>query len=382
MLLAARSLTLPPGFLPSSLAKTRTPAGMRTSSTSGVRPICPSRAWLRTLPASSRPVAAVALIPSSPSDPPKKAKRPIAPSDGPEGRGDRLSQDGARAHGPTAPATTGAGDPCLHTGQSGTDSPECQVPGGPGPRRYPPVVSTRVALALIAVGAHACGGGETGQPPAQMDPRPFALGFPDFPPARSLEAIEAALGVIRADADLIVMHFEDGGPWEQAAAGSPYPAPYQADLDRRARSQPPGHVRYLAPTPISFERDRLAPRRGGGGSEPLHPPWDAYGFYDPAVVAAFTAHCERMIATFSPDYVAYGIEVNMLRTLAPEKWPAFVHLAAQVYPRLKAAHPTLPVFLTFQVDFLHESPEVQPAAIREGLPFTDLVAASSYPYLG
>jgi len=244
------------------------------------------------------------------------------------------------------------------------------------------VVSTRVALALIAVGAHACGGGETGQPPAQMDPRPFALGFTDFPHARSLEAIEAALGVIRADADLIVMHFDDGVPWEQAAAGSPYPAPYQADLDRRARSQPPGHVRYLALTPISFERDRLAPRRGGGGSEPLHPPWDAYGFDDPAVVAAFTAHCERMIATFSPDYVAYGIEVNMLRTLAPEKWPAFVHLAAQVYPRLKAAHPTLPVFLTFQVDFLHESPEVQPAAIREVLPFTDLVAASSYPYVG
>jgi hypothetical protein len=100
------------------------------------------------------------------------------------------------------------------------------------------------------------------------------------------------------------------------------------------------------------------------------------------VVAAFAGHCERMIGLFAPDYFAYGIEVNLLRQTAPEKWPSFVRLAAQVYPRLKAAHPTLPVLLTFQVEVLHGARDVQSAAIREVLPYTDLAAASSYPYTG
>jgi len=87
-----------------------------------------------------------------------------------------------------------------------------------------------------------------------------------------------------------------------------------------------------------------------------------------------------MIEEFDPHYLAYGIEVNMLRRLAPERWPAFTRLAAAVYPRLKAAHPALPVFLTFQVDLLVIDREEQEAAIREVLPYTDVMAASSYWY--
>jgi hypothetical protein len=206
------------------------------------------------------------------------------------------------------------------------------------------------------------------------------MGFTDFPHERSVAALNAALETIRRDADLILMHFDDGVPWEEAAAGAAYPPLYQGELERKAAAQPPGHVRYLAVTPIAFERDRLASRRGNAGSEPLLPPWDSYAFDDPAVVSAFGAHCERMIASFAPEYFAYGIEVNILRASAPEKWSAFVSLAAQVYARLKTFRPSLPIFLTFQVDFLHQSPDAQAAAIREVLPYSDLVAASSYPY--
>jgi len=57
-----------------------------------------------------------------------------------------------------------------------------------------------------------------------------------------------------------------------------------------------------------------------------------------------------------------------------------VRLASTVYQELKETHPTLPVFLTFQVDFLHADPEVQASAIREILTWTDILAASSYPF--
>jgi hypothetical protein len=210
---------------------------------------------------------------------------------------------------------------------------------------------------VVLVLAGACGGDSTGPtstPSATPSPRSFALGFTDFPHARTVEAVNAALAVIRRDADLILLHFDDGVPWEEALAGTPYPASLEADLSRRAVSTPPGHVRYLAVTPIAFD--------------------------DPMVVDAFTAHCERMIATFDPDYFAYGIEANMLEFLAPEKWPAFVRLASAVYSSLKASHPSLPIFLTFQVDFLHAAPSTQTAAIQQVLPSTDVLAASSYPY--
>jgi len=186
--------------------------------------------------------------------------------------------------------------------------------------------------------------------------------------------------VIREDADLVMMHFDNGVPWEEALTGAAYPDSFQTEITFKANGQPPGHVRYLAVTPIAFARNALAPRRGETGTEPLSPPWSDRAFDDPAVALAFTNHCERMIAAFSPDYFAYGIEVNMLRQLAPDEWPGFVRLVAEVYPRLKAAHPDLPIFLTFQVDLLLLSPLEQEAAIREILPFTDVMAASSYWY--
>ena len=87
------------------------------------------------------------------------------------------------------------------------------------------------------------------------------MGFTDFPHARRLDAVTDAWAVIARDGDMAVMHFDDGVPWEEALAGAPYPSAYAEELTARARAIPPGHVRYLAVTPIAFARDRLAPRR-------------------------------------------------------------------------------------------------------------------------
>ena len=78
--LAARSLTLPPGFAASSLAKTRRPlpAPTRRSSTSGVRPIRAKSGCARSaaLAAASRRRACKRCVQAFSSKPPKR-KRPI-----------------------------------------------------------------------------------------------------------------------------------------------------------------------------------------------------------------------------------------------------------------------------------------------------------------
>jgi hypothetical protein len=203
---------------------------------------------------------------------------------------------------------------------------------------------SRSIAVLLGGGVLGCGG--DGAPAPSTTPAParsFALAFTAFPHARSLAALADAQAVIARDADMEALHFDDGVPWAEALAGAPYHPDYAADLERQVRSIPSGHVVYIAATPIAFERDRLAPHRGAASNEPLSPPWAGRAFDDPAVVDAFTNHCDRMVTIFGPRYFAYAIEANVVRRRAPEKWPALVRLCTMVYARLKARHPTLTI---------------------------------------
>jgi hypothetical protein len=234
-------------------------------------------------------------------------------------------------------------------------------------------------VAAVAVVLVACGGSEAPPPPSPAAPRSFALGFTPFPYARSLEALAFAQDVIAREGDMEVLHFDDGVPWAEAFAGAPYDPAYEADLENRARSVPPGHVVYVAVTPVAFERDRLAPHRGAQPNEPLSPDWAERAFDDPEVVEAYLSHCERMIAIFAPDYFAYAIEANLVFRLAPERWPGLLRLCTMVYTTLKARHPALHVFATLQADAFLTDPAQTPA-VAPLVAASDLVAVSTYPY--
>jgi hypothetical protein len=210
--------------------------------------------------------------------------------------------------------------------------------------------------------------------------RIFDMGFTDFPHANSLEALLAAYHVIEQDGDMAVMHFDDGIPWREALDGTPYHAAYLEALYGKRSLIPAGHTVYLAVTPIAFSRDRIADYRGAAGEEPLPPPWDERAFDHPAVIEAFTRHCRNMIEIFSPDYFAYAIEANMLIELAPDGWDDFVTLADSVYGRLKAIRPDLPIFITFQAQSYYDAPGAQRDGIQQVVPFTDIIAISSYPF--
>jgi hypothetical protein len=210
--------------------------------------------------------------------------------------------------------------------------------------------------------------------------RTFAMGFTDFPHANSTFALLDAWQVIANEGDLAVLHFDGGVPWQEALDGAPYPASFQSSLDFKRAQVPLDHVVYLAVTPINGSRDGLAGYPSELGQVPAPPPWDGYTFDDPEVIEAYIAHCQYMIDLFDPDVFAYGIEVNMIRWLAPEEWEALVDLCAAVYASLIATYPTLPVFLTFQADTYFQFPTDQDLAIRELAPYTDIMAVSGYPF--
>jgi hypothetical protein len=137
---------------------------------------------------------------------------------------------------------------------------------------------------------------------------------------------------------------------------------------------------YLAITPIAFLRDRLAPTLTAAGPV-FQAPWDARDFDHPDVITAYTHHCHIMIDAFQPDYVAFGVEVNLFAFHAADTlYQSYVNLAGAVYADLKASYPSLPVFQTIQADAFYVDESAQRAAIAQILPSTDYVAMSTYPF--
>jgi hypothetical protein len=239
-----------------------------------------------------------------------------------------------------------------------------------------------------------CGGGDSqvGVISAKTEPHSFSMGFTPFPHAFTVEAVAAAYDVISRDGDMVVQHFDDGVPWQEALDNvtnattyrDTYAEEFLSDLDRKLEQNPAGHVLYLAVTPLGPLREGMALHRGAAGNEPLPPPWDSYPLDHPDVIKAYTRHCLDMLEQFTPEYFAYAIEANMLvyydMLNGTTKWAQFVNLVKEVYPAIKARHPDLPVFISFQVGLFHAGPAEQTTAIKQVVPYTDYMAISAYPY--
>lgn len=235
----------------------------------------------------------------------------------------------------------------------------------------------------------ACAGANCDASPARQ--RPFRMGFTPFPFDTTAEAVAKVYEYLGADADLYAFHITAGVPWSAAAAKKKLPewgrsvrATFEAH--KAAAQAHPGHAVYLGLTPLDDSRSRLADEWDNGEHMPLSPPWDTYAFDAPAVKAAYLAFCEEAIAQYAPDYLAIGLEVNLLKNTNVAAWPAYVALHRETYQALKAKHPSLPIFVTVTaVDLLpgwtDSDPTAQAQALADVLPYSDYLALSFYPYM-
>ena len=99
------------------------------------------------------------------------------------------------------------------------------------------------------------------------------------------------------------------------------------------------------------------------------------------MITAFGNYCERMIAEFQPDFLCYAIEINMMAGAEPKRFDQLVAMAERVYPRLKAKHPKLLIFPTFQLDFGVPGNAGGEQAVRRLMPYSDAIAVSTYPHI-
>jgi len=216
--------------------------------------------------------------------------------------------------------------------------------------------------------------------------RSFFMGFTPFPYDVTPEAVEYVYNKIATDADIISHHFDDGIPWPEALSGTGFHPNIIADWNYRIARTPSSHKILLSVTPISFDRNSLAPYKAEKGDLPLPPPWDTISFNHPDVKTAYYNYCVRIMDFFKPDYFVIGIEVNLLMKLNKNLWNDFLDLHKYIYQQIKTLDPVFPVFVSFTgMDLVDGYTDANHAdmmtALNDILPYTDYFGLSVYPFI-
>jgi hypothetical protein len=250
------------------------------------------------------------------------------------------------------------------------------------------LIVTLMALACFA-GVACTGGGDDGSAgpgPSVVraspagDPRSLLLGFGAIPPARTSDAYIDTFATAAHYADAIVI--QRTPPWADFLPGATVSKSTADTTNLETKLLKQYNTLQLVyaidPTDASVQRSRIANLPPG-----VDP---AKGFGDPRITAAFKAYVTYVVSNYHPEYLAIGVEINMLYERNRPQFDAFVTLYNQLYAVAKATQPGIQVFPTFQLEaLLGTAGEVHPPHWEVLDAFSgkmDALAFSTYPYLG
>lgn len=213
--------------------------------------------------------------------------------------------------------------------------------------------------------------------------RPFAMGFTRWPADLTPEGVATAQKFADVHGDILAVMFIGGIPWPQALEGKPFPKDVQDTLaDRPSRE----NKLFLSISPLDRDRKGLAPYWGEKENEPLPKPWDKEPLNSPRVKKAFLNFVLHSVNAMRPDYLAIGVESNVLLSRDSSKWRQLKELHRETYSAVKKVNPKLPVFFTTEV--LHykrlardAKQSEQEKEVAELMRHSDLFAMSLYPYM-
>jgi acetyl esterase/lipase len=213
--------------------------------------------------------------------------------------------------------------------------------------------------------------------------RPFHLGFTRWPADLNLEGFMTAQDFAHAHGDMVTVCFIGGIPWPESLAGKPFSKDVQNQLAYRP---PNGKKLFLQISILDPLRKGMAPYWGEKDNLPLPKPWDTYAFDRPEVKKAYLNFVLRAVDAMRPDFLAIGMENNILLSNDPAKWKQLKLLHAATYDAVKARHPKLPVFFTTEVmhyqKFAKEARDTdQEKEVAELMKHSDVFAMSVYPHM-
>jgi hypothetical protein len=183
--------------------------------------------------------------------------------------------------------------------------------------------------------------------------------------------------------DIVSAMFISGIPWSQALEDKPF----SKDVQEALADRPSGDKKlFLSISPLDRDRKGLAPYWGEKDNQPLPKPWDKEPLNSPRVKKAFLNFVLHSVKTMRPEYLAIGVESNVLLSRDSAKWRQLKELHRETYTAVKKAYPKLPVFFTTEV--LHykrlardAKQSEQEKEVAELMRHSDLFAMSLYPYM-
>ncbi|HXP58920.1 MAG TPA: glycosyl hydrolase 53 family protein [Dongiaceae bacterium] len=240
------------------------------------------------------------------------------------------------------------------------------------------LLATAVAASSILI----AGGGSADGPPLPST-RPFRMGFTRWPSDLSAEGMQLAQSFAYAHGDVVSVMFIGGIPWPEALDGKPFSRDVQSNLDYRP---PGGRKLFLSISPLNKDRTGLAPYWGEKDNLPLPKAWEGRPLNHAEVKQAFLNFTLRAVKAMHPDYLAIGIESNVLLSHSPARWQQLKELHRETNRAVKARYPDLPVFFTTEVLHYQKLAAEAKGKDQEGevadlMKQSDMFAMSLYPHM-
>ncbi len=240
-----------------------------------------------------------------------------------------------------------------------------------------------LVVAAISAAFLAVAGTTFGDEPVTPPVRAFHLGFTRWPADLTLDGFLTAQNFAHEHGDIVSVMFIGGIPWPEALAGTPF----SQDVRNNLSYQPPqGKKLFLSISPLNKDRTDIGPYWGDKDNQPLPAPWSSYALNSPEVKRAYLNFVLRSVEAMHPDYLAIGIENNILLSHSAEKWAQLLELHRETYEAVKQQYPQLPVCFTTEV--LHYKKLAtdakgsdQQKQVAEMMKYSDLFAMSVYPHM-
>jgi len=205
------------------------------------------------------------------------------------------------------------------------------------------------------------------------------MGFSVVPPKPDLKIAVQSLEIWTKRADAAIMHLDV--PWALLLAGtSPEDALRKdgVDLERYYRSK---NLKLVVTIDVT----------NGLGRETEAPALVAArrSITEPAVQRLYRDYVKALVQMLRPDYLGLAAETNLIRAIAPRPvYNAVVRMANDAATDIRRSRPasSLPLYVSVQVETAWgKLPQAKYVGVDQDLrdfPFVNVLALSSYPYLG
>jgi hypothetical protein len=243
------------------------------------------------------------------------------------------------------------------------------------------IPSWAVAAGLAAV-VSGCQRAAREPPPPEVSSagaRSYRMGFSVVPPKPDIKVAVQSLEIWTRHADAAIMHMDV--PWALLLAGSSPEDALRKDGIELARYYRSKKLQLVVTIDVT----------NGLGRETESPALVAAhrSITEPAVQRLYRNFVGAVVETLRPDYLGLAAETNMIRALAPRPiYNAVVRMANDAAADIRRSRTAsaLPLYASVQVETAWgKLPRGPYAGVDQDLrdfPFMNIIALSSYPYLG